>query len=258
MPTLIVDTPEGIRLRTEVAGVGSRLAAALLDLVLVIAGYIVLGLLFVLINSFLQAGDLAVIEEISSFVVGLMVGGVLLVVPLFFIVCPLLLGGQTPGKRSMKIHVVSSDGNPASTIQHTLRGLLWLVDAGLWVPAPLGLILIAMAPGARRLGDAVASTMVVCEVDTGAREEPWPEESWSARPEKHLTLTPGMATRFGEEDLSFLRDAILRREMPRKLRDALYREVVDHYAVRLGFEASDKTRLCLKELYLFARESRQA
>lgn len=258
VPTLIVDTPEGIRLRTELAGVGSRLAAALLDLILVAAGYTLLLLLLVLANAILHAADVPLVSELTRFVVGLMAGGMILVVLLFLVLCPLFLGGQTPGKRTLKIHVVAGDGSPASATQHLLRGLVWPIDAVLWLPVPLGLMLISITPGARRLGDVAASTLVVCEPDLATSEEPWPEESWSLRAEKHLSLTPGMAARLSEEDLAFLRDAILRREMPSELRDALYREVVEHYAERLGFEASDRTRLCLKELYLFARESRRA
>jgi uncharacterized RDD family membrane protein YckC len=256
VPTLILDTPEGIRLRTEIAGVGSRLTAALLDMIVVVASYIVLLLVLALINWGLSVAEVPLIEEFSGFVYGLLAGGILVVMPAYFIVCPMFLGGQTPGKRAVKIRVVSADGHPATAVQHLLRGLLWVVDTFLWVPAPLGLILISMTPSCRRLGDLAASTVVLYEARQVSREEPWPEELWSERPRKHLELTPGMASRMTDEDLVFLRDAILRREIPRGRRDALYREVVGYYAGVLGFEATDKTRLCLKELYLFGRESR--
>ncbi len=45
MPNLVLETAEGIRIKSEIAGVGSRLAAALLDLILIVAGYLVLLLL---------------------------------------------------------------------------------------------------------------------------------------------------------------------------------------------------------------------
>ena len=50
MPELVVETPEGVSLRYEVAGAGSRTAAGLIDLSIFLVSFVVifLGLAFVL------------------------------------------------------------------------------------------------------------------------------------------------------------------------------------------------------------------
>ena len=258
MPTLIVDTPEGIRLRTEIAGVGSRTAAALLDLILIGAGYIVLVAMVALVDWGFSEAGVPLFRELSGLAVGLALGGLLLAPPLYFLLFGLFGNGQTPGKRMVQIQVISADGYPPSAFQQTMRCLLWLVDALLWVPVPLGILLITLTPRCRRLGDIAAGTLVVYERPGAEQDEPWPEESWSERDPKIVSFTPGMAARLSEEDLALLRDAILRRDMPRKLRDELYVDIVQHYAQRLGFVPGENARLSLKELYLFGRESRRA
>lgn len=256
MPTLSLTTPEGIELRSEIAGAGSRAAAAVLDLVLLIAGELVILLAFYAVAALTSGSGARVIEDLSKFAVGLLGGGMLLSIPLYFAVVPVAMKGSTPGKRTLGLRVVAASGYGASSFQHILRALLWVVDALLLLPAPLGLMLIAATPGARRLGDLAAGTLVVHEPRRSSREELWPGESWSEREVQHLALTPGMAARLEEEDMELLRDAIERRELPRDLREELYRDMAEHFARRLGIEPAANPRTSLKELYLFGREFR--
>lgn len=257
MPSFEIETPEGIRLRTEIAGVGSRLAAALLDSILIVAGYLALLLLLWLLSLAFGELGVSIVESISSFVFGLMTGGLLIAFPVYFTFFHLAWNGQTLGKRSVGIRVVSSHGEPASGLQYFVRSLLWLVEAVLWVPVPLGLILIAVMPRGRRLGDLAAGTMVLCESTRTEVDEPWPTETWREREPKVLDLSVGMASRLDEEDLAFLRDAICRRGLPRPVRKRLYGKIVAHYADQLGFTPDQNVRTSLKELYLFGRESRE-
>lgn len=258
MPVLHVDTAEGIRLRTEIAGVGSRLAAGLLDVLLIGAGYVLITLLLWLTQVLLERGGIDVLSGATSFVLGLLIGGLLLLVPLYFIAFLQLWGGQTPGKRMIGIRVVSAGGAPATLGAYVLRSLLWPIDALLFVPLPLGLLLIAVTPRCRRLGDFAAGTLVISDATTASYKEPWAEETWSERETRALDLTPGMAARLSEEDLALLRDAITRRDLPRDVRNRLYRKVVEHYATRLGFTPAATETATLKELYLFGREMRRA
>ena len=71
MSSLIVETAEGIQLRHSLAGAGSRLAAGLLDGVLVAAAFLSL-----LIGAVLLSGlGVGVLEEVGSFVLGRGQGG---------------------------------------------------------------------------------------------------------------------------------------------------------------------------------------
>lgn len=254
---LEVQTPEGIRLRTELAGVGSRMAAALLDLILIVAGYLTLLLSLVAAYALSQEAGIEVAESLTGFVVGIASGGLLLLVPLYFIGFHTLWNGQTPGKRMLRLRVVDEHGSGAGMVAHLLRGLLWLVDALLFLPMPIGLMLISLTPRCRRLGDMAAGTLVLCEPSAATFAEPWPDQTWSAIEEKKLDLSAGMAAKLGEEDLGLMRDAICRRDIPREERHRIYVRLVKHYANVLGFTAHENPRVSLKELYLFGRERRQ-
>lgn len=257
VPTLIVETAEGIRIRTEIAGVGSRLAAALADLILIVAGYLLLLLSLLLVKALMDQTGLDVLGEVSEFALGLAVGGFVLLLPLYFIVFHWLWNGQTPGKRLIGIRVVSVHGDAATIVQHLLRGVLWPVDAILSLPVPIGLMLIVITKRCQRLGDMAAGTLVLNERKTAASEEPWPEESWSTREKKTLALSPGMAAKLDEQDVLLLRDAICRRDIPADQRSKIYREIVKFYGELLGFTPSPNERINMKELYLLGRESRR-
>lgn len=258
VPRLWLETAEGIRIESELAGVGSRLAAALLDAILIVAGYLLLLLGALALRTLVSRTGVGLFEGLTGFVQGIALGGFLLLLPAYFLVFHWAWNGQTPGKRSVRIRVVDAHGAPAGGVPLLLRSLLWPVDAFLFVPVPLGLMLISLTPRCQRLGDLAAGTLVLREAGATGREEPWPHERWSTRENKSLDLGPGMGARLGEEDLRLLRDAICRRDIPPEQRARLYRELVAHYAERLGFTPADSDRVSLKELYLFGRESRAA
>jgi uncharacterized RDD family membrane protein YckC len=80
----------------------------------------------------------------------------------YFIFFELLMRGQTPGKRSMKIRVVRDDGTPVGGNEVLIRNLLRIVD---FLPAcyALGVLVMFPSPLAKRLGDIAAGTIVVKE-----------------------------------------------------------------------------------------------
>ena len=252
MPTLRVRTPEGIELRHEIAGVGSRFAAGLIDLLVFFAIYLLVG--GVLSAVAVLGGGF---EVFGTFVLSLLVGGALLTGVLYTLVFHLLWAGQSPGKRQLGLRVTSADGYAASTFQFVLRALLLPVDL-VPLPAPLGVLGIAATPRCQRLGDLAAGTLVVRERTADAAPEPWPDENWSTRAERGLELSPGMAAHFSDEDLRYLRDVIVRRGLSETHAAELYTRVAAHYAARLGIDPQISSRRTLKEMYLFARESKRA
>ena len=145
---LAVETPEQVVLDYELAGLGSRLLAALGD-------FAILAVTTTLL--FLAGGFLA----------GRSVWGMafawLLTVALawsYFALFEGLCRGQTPGKRWVGIRVIRDNGHPIGLGDAAVRNLVRAADA---VPPPflLGLLLIALHPKAKRLGDLVAGTVVV-------------------------------------------------------------------------------------------------
>src|SRR5918996_6122765 len=148
---LQVETPEHVTLDLEIAGVGSRALAALIDM-LILAGS--------------ALGTIIVVGIIAGFGVtlGSLGGAVLLLVGFavwngYFILFEGLRQGQTPGKRFVGIRVVGDTGNAVGLGAAVARNLLRIAD---FLPPPylIGALLVALHPRGKRLGDLVAGTVV--------------------------------------------------------------------------------------------------
>jgi len=162
---LQVETPEHVMLDLEIAGVGSRALAALLDLLIMVGSGI---------------GVLIVVAIFAGFgvTIGSIGGAILLFVGFlvwtgYFMLFEGLRQGQTPGKRIVGIRVVSDTGNAVSMGAAAARNLLRIAD---FMPPPylIGGVLVALHPRGKRLGDMVAGTVV-------ARDRPFQLVAQSAR-----------------------------------------------------------------------------
>jgi uncharacterized RDD family membrane protein YckC len=254
MPALTLRTPEGITLRREIAGAGSRFTAALIDTVLIGMIYTIIGLGTLLIADVDVSG-------LSHVVQGILIGGMPLCLALYHFAFHALGHGQTPGKRLLALRVVSADGYPATLAQNLLRSALWPVDVLLPVPVPfglLGLVVIAVTDKRQRIGDIVAGTLVVVEPEESARPDPFPGVRWSHLERRTLDLQPGTAARFSDEDYDFLRELLARDDLEYDERRALLVSTARFYAKRLEVERFKSAPVFLKELFLFLRESREA
>jgi len=144
-----VVTPEQVQLQFPTAGVGMRAIAQLIDLLILGAFYIALGIASVLVWS----GDYA---QAAFLVIGA-VGGAG-----YFVGLEYFMGGQTIGKRAVNIRVVQMDGRNAGLLAVVIRNLFRLIDS-LPVGYFLGLIVVMCSSRDRRIGDMVAGTIVVVE-----------------------------------------------------------------------------------------------
>lgn len=245
--TLVVETSEGVRIRLDLAGAGSRFTAGILDfIILALASFFVFGAL-ALIASIDPSGA-------SAFLLGLMIGGLVLVVMGYHILFHAFGRGATPGKRALGIRVVTTEGQPPNAFQLLVRALLQPVDVLVMVPVSIGLIVIASTPRNQRIGDLVAGTMVVRGVVHPFVEDPFPGEKWSTLTLRTLPLTPGIVARLSPDERSFLRALVTRKDLIAGERRALFVETARHLTVKLDLGPFDDARDVLKELYLFVRE----
>jgi uncharacterized RDD family membrane protein YckC len=143
----IVDTPENIEFGYDVAGIGARFLAALVDSSIFTAiMYIIFRLL---INS-----DIG-----SSAFKTFLIGSTLLQCA-YYIAFERFWNGQTPGKRLLGIRVVQEAGRPVTLIASVIRNFIRLID---FFPVFYGTGILAMFidKRARRVGDLAAGTLVV-------------------------------------------------------------------------------------------------
>jgi uncharacterized RDD family membrane protein YckC len=142
-------TPEAVRLHADVAGVGSRTIALLVDTFL--QAIVLVPVLVVSLGDGLSGSGEAIVIGVIVFVV----------LWLYFPAFESLWRGQTPGKRSQGIRVVRTDGQPAGLAPVLVRNLVRIVDV---IALPfLAVISMVVTRRSQRLGDLAAGTMVVRE-----------------------------------------------------------------------------------------------
>ncbi len=153
--TVEVESPEHIRFHYHVAGPGRRALSYLIDAIIRAA------LLFAL---FLLAavGGMFGGESLLGASLGILLLVLFVVEWGYYVFFETLWSGRTPGKRALRLRVVSEQGYPLNFADSLLRNLLRAAD---FLPAAyaLGLIVMGRDPRFRRLGDLVAGTMVIVE-----------------------------------------------------------------------------------------------
>ena len=245
--TLVVETTEGVEIRLDLAGAGSRFGAGLLDLIILSLGALLLLFGLMLLASADPSG-------FSGFLVGVYVGSIFLLAIGYHLAFHLLDKGCTPGKRMFGIRVVATDGRPATPFQILVRALIQPIDVLVMVPVSIGVILIAVTSRSQRLGDLAAGTMVVRAVVHPFVEDPFPGETWTGMPFKTLPLTPGVVARLSPDERAYLRSLVTRQGLIPAQRRELFVKTAQALSDKLGTGPFTDARDVLKELYLFLRE----
>ncbi|HEU5259800.1 MAG TPA: stage II sporulation protein M [Gemmatimonadales bacterium] len=175
---LPIETPEHVAVHLELAGVGSRAAAALLDTLLVTLALLVLRVL---------AGALG-LGEIGSALEGWALAVLILLSFLtffgYFALYEALNGGRTPGKQALGLRVVMETGHPVTPTAAVVRNLVRLLDCYFpLLPFLPGLVMVFLHRRNQRLGDLAAGTIVVRDrpVDWGLGPAP-PREAPAEEP----------------------------------------------------------------------------
>jgi uncharacterized RDD family membrane protein YckC len=146
-----INTPEGLEIELNLAGLGSRIGAALIDALL-------LGLLLVLAAF----GVFGLVDRFPDPMLAIGIGWLVLMVMVigYFVAFEALNDGRTPGKAAFSIRVVGIDGSPVGFGASMVRNLLRLVDLFPLFPL-LGPIAILASDSNQRLGDMAGRTVVI-------------------------------------------------------------------------------------------------
>ena len=155
MPSIRVHTAQNVTLEYEIASLGDRIVATIIDYAILIAWAMLCAMLLVLpmISSGRTSGTgLGPLVILVAF---------LAYAPLVFynLVCEVFFNGQSIGKKARNIKVMRLDGTAPSIGDYLLRWLLRIIDfqlAGL-----VAIISIAATQRGQRLGDLAAGTTVV-------------------------------------------------------------------------------------------------
>ena len=134
-------TGQYVKISQTPASIGERIAAQLID-------WVVMAAYLFLVIYVIDLYDISLHPEIT-------------LLPVFFytLLCEILAGGQTLGKRIMELRVVMKDGSAPPISSYLLRWLLWIVDGP--TLSFLGVLVILINRHNQRIGDIAAGTMVV-------------------------------------------------------------------------------------------------
>ncbi|MGE5859331.1 MAG: RDD family protein [Ignavibacteria bacterium] len=149
MQKIQIETSQNVAIEYELASIGDRVLAQLLDS-LILAGYlIVLFLLMYLLR-------------LSDGFFGGLAFWIILYLPVFFydLLLETFFNGQSFGKKIRKIKVVKIDGTQPTFISYFLRWILKPVDV-FFTYGSIGIITILIGGKGQRLGDLAAGTTII-------------------------------------------------------------------------------------------------
>jgi uncharacterized RDD family membrane protein YckC len=162
MQSLIsIQTPEKIVFTYEIAEIGTRIAAFVVDMLVQSLLWILLLLLFFLTNeiSFSSSSEFSYPYVFASFVLIIM----FIFRWFYFVFFETVMAGQTPGKKAMRIRVIRNNGESLDLATIITRNFLRSID-GLPIIPMVGGFVALLNSKRMRLGDIAANTLVVKEM----------------------------------------------------------------------------------------------
>ncbi|UZT96822.1 RDD family protein [Chryseobacterium fluminis] len=154
MSQIAINTSQNVNINFTIAGVGERMLAFIIDLLIKVAyGVSVFYIFFNVLNlEYILNG----LDQWSVRAVY-----IILLFPVFIypVVLESLMEGQTPGKKVMKIRVVKIDGYQANFGDYLVRWFFRLIDTSF--AGVIGLISMIVSKNNQRLGDIASGTAVI-------------------------------------------------------------------------------------------------
>lgn len=144
MENLYIETTQNVEIEHNIASVGERMLAHLLD-------YCFFFVYFFIMMFF------ETVFRFSGFTIALIILLPMVLYDLFF---EIVYNGQNPGKMIMKIKVVKLDGSSPEISNFLLRWVFRLID-NLLILGSIAVITILLNGKGQRLGDLAAGTTIV-------------------------------------------------------------------------------------------------
>jgi len=149
MHTIQVRTTQNVFIHYPVASVGDRILAYLLDGLIKVLFIVAIVALFINI-------------ELETY--WIWIAAITTPLLLYSVLFEIFMNGQTPGKIALNIKVIRLDGAPPTVGDYLLRWIFGLVDFGI-LSGAIAVILIAAGGKGQRLGDIVAGTSVIKQIE---------------------------------------------------------------------------------------------
>jgi uncharacterized RDD family membrane protein YckC len=219
---LTVLSPEKTIITYRLSGIGSRILAHILDLLIVI---VVDFAIATFIMNVIGALDPTVAGAIVMFIIAFSFF-------IYFILFEGLWNGQTLGKKAVGIRVRMANGLPITFGAAIGRNLLRPADM---FPGSyfMGLLAMFSTPRSQRIGDLLSNTVVIHEKRAAPYFTPAPHSAGIHPLEAHIGELRGMTI---EEYNALRRFADRFPELPTTIQNKLVREVYQPIAARRGIK----------------------
>jgi len=161
--TVDVETPELVVLSYTVAGLGSRVYAGAIDLLICVVLFV--SVLFALVFLGATASIMRPMQAAPStaWVTAVLILAQFTILWGYYVLFEGLRDGQTPGKRAVGLRVVRDGGYSVGFASSAARNLMRIIDSQPFFTYLLGMAGVALSKSGKRLGDVVAGTLVVRE-----------------------------------------------------------------------------------------------
>jgi uncharacterized membrane protein SpoIIM required for sporulation/uncharacterized RDD family membrane protein YckC len=158
--TVDIETPELVVVSYTIAGLGSRVYAGLIDL-MICATLFIASIVALVAVSPSDSGATGLMS--TAWAVAIMVMLQFVVLWGYYLLFEGLRDGQTPGKKMLGLRAVRDGGYSVGFSASAVRNLMRLVDLQPVFTYAIGISTIAISKSGKRLGDMIAGTLVVRE-----------------------------------------------------------------------------------------------
>ncbi len=234
MDNFQIETSQNIKINQDIASLGLRIGATLLD------GAVIYIYFFVIMLAY---GTTASIDE-KTFNLIIIVA----FIPIIFynLLFEYFMNGQTPGKKIVKIQVVKTDGSPPGFIEYFLRWLFRLIE----VQLALGIIAIItflLNGKGQRLGDIVADTTVI------TLKKPYKSKNIFINIDEDYIPTFPHVTLFSDEDMTKIKELYIkaRRNRDWNLMSKLSDKVKEKLNIESELDDIEFVKTIIKDYYYY-------
>ena len=155
MSQIGINTSQNVNISFTLAGIGERIVAFIIDMVIKIAVFLLLMYVF---TKVLGLNDY--LSSLDPWAAGAIISLLTLPVHIYTLVLESLMEGQTFGKKIMKIKVVKIDGYQANFGDYLMRWIMRIVD--IWAASGIvGVVSMIVSKNNQRLGDMATGTAVI-------------------------------------------------------------------------------------------------
>jgi uncharacterized RDD family membrane protein YckC len=156
MQTIKITTSQNIDIDYQLAGLGDRILARLIDYAVFVGLYLAVLIILGVIGGFIDYYN----GSGKNVGIYILIGAWFLLCVLYDLISEIFFNGQSIGKRAMNIKVISLTGARPRVGQYLLRWMFRIIDFGI-TGGSAAIIAVALTDKKQRIGDIVADTTVV-------------------------------------------------------------------------------------------------